>query len=291
MKKVFVSTAVADLHQAPQKIDVQDYSHQDLRDSQLLFGEQLVVERQVGNWIKVAALEQPKFNKTVGWQPYSGWVKRHEVRPITHQIQINAVVHQSRCTLFDQPNGQHLFSLSCGTFVAITNVMMDWSEIQTADGNHYFCHSHDLELLQKIESNQLRQKIVSTAQLFIGHPYLWGGRAVFQNKSIASVDCSGIVNLCYRRCGLIIPRDAHDQFLICSKIAKEQLQPADLMFFSPIDKQRITHVVLYVGNHQFIEAPQTNEHVRLISEDELLKVRSTKYQLYFGSILHKFAKK
>jgi len=37
---------------------------------------------------------------------------------------------------------------------------------------------------------------------------------------IAGADCSGIINLIFRSCGIEVPRDSHDQFLKSNKIKK-----------------------------------------------------------------------
>lgn len=53
------------------------------------------------------------------------------------------------------------------------------------------------------------------------------------------------------------------------KIKRAELKPADLIFSSKIDNpKKITHVALYAGNDQIIEAPQAGMVVRQVSFKE-----------------------
>lgn len=114
----------------------------------------------------------------------------------------------------------------------------------------------------------VRNQILEFARKHLGEYYFWGGRSLRdpQNKKVLTgVDCSGLVNLSYRQAGLLIPRDAHEQFMKAVKKDPSELKPADLIFLSKKDTpEKITHVMMYTGNGRIIEAPQTGETVREI---------------------------
>jgi cell wall-associated NlpC family hydrolase len=116
--------------------------------------------------------------------------------------------------------------------------------------------------------------VLRAADALVGDPYLWGGRTpggIAAGGQVTGIDCSGLVNLVYRRIGRAIPRDAHEQFLRVRRI--EALKPADLVFLSaPGDPAKIVHVMLYAGEGQIIEGPGTGQAVRRIALAERLNL-------------------
>jgi|SRR5438876_328454 len=88
--------------------------------------------------------------------------------------------------------------------------------------------------------------IMQYARAFQGVPYLWGG------TSGAGIDCSALVQLCYRMAGYILPRDADQQHDVLSQqVALEEMQEGDLIFFGT---KKITHVALALNNKEYIHA-------------------------------------
>jgi cell wall-associated NlpC family hydrolase len=119
--------------------------------------------------------------------------------------------------------------------------------------------------------DQLRQEILAQASKHIGERYLWGGRSLHnpKDKVATGVDCSGLINWSFRQVGIIIPRDAHEQFMRAHSVRPFSMKPADLIFFAKADDpHKIVHIAFYAGNDELIEAPQTGERVRKISFQE-----------------------
>ncbi len=68
--------------------------------------------------------------------------------------------------------------------------------------------------------------VTSYAKEFLGVPYLWGG------TSWHGLDCSGLVQLCYRMGGYILPRDAYQQHdALSQSVQRKELESGDLIFF------------------------------------------------------------
>jgi cell wall-associated NlpC family hydrolase len=88
--------------------------------------------------------------------------------------------------------------------------------------------------------------VTSYAKAFLGIPYLWGG------TSWRGIDCSGLVQLCYRMGGYTLPRDGEPQYhALSNDIKREQMQAGDLLFFG---RKQITHVALALNRHEYIHA-------------------------------------
>ena len=104
----------------------------------------------------------------------------------------------------------------------------------------------------------LRAELVKTARRFIGVPYRWGGTDVEEG-----FDCSGLTLVCYRLNGLNLPRVSRSQYQAGRRVARDQLQQGDLVFFATKGGSRVTHVGLYIGNGKFIHAPRTGKTVRI----------------------------
>lgn len=223
-RKCVTIPPVVDLRSAPHILLPQDYSHQEGRETQLLRGESLLLIDKEGEWLKVGALQQPRYTALEGWHPYPGWVHQSEVQEVSPEPYSHVV-----CT----PG-----SLSYGTLV-----------------------SSESAYTRPLTFQLNREQIVADAKQFVGAPYLWGGRSFtlipFQ---IASVDCSGLTNLLYRAQGIYIPRNAHDQYLM--SLSVDTLQPADLLYLAK--DNYITHVIMKLDTETFIEAPETGKRVRLL---------------------------
>lgn len=107
-------------------------------------------------------------------------------------------------------------------------------------------------------NRELRLEMVKTARRFLGVPYRWGG-----TDSNEGFDCSGLTLTCYRLNGLDLPRVSRDQFVAGRWVAREALQPGDLVFFATRGGRQVTHVGIYIGAGNFIHAPRTGETVRI----------------------------
>lgn len=89
----------------------------------------------------------------------------------------------------------------------------------------------------------------------MGKPYKWAAAGP------DSYDCSGLVYSLFKRIGIPLPRVSSDQATVGTYVAKEDLAYGDLVFFARNGKS-INHVGIYVGNGEFVHAPQTGDVVK-----------------------------
>jgi cell wall-associated NlpC family hydrolase len=96
----------------------------------------------------------------------------------------------------------------------------------------------------------------------VGTPYRWGG-----NTPDSGFDCSGLIGYVYRdAAGLQLPRTTREMnALSVPRVARQQLQSGDLVFFATGGGGRVSHAGIYVGEDRFVHAPSSGGTVRLDS--------------------------
>lgn len=97
--------------------------------------------------------------------------------------------------------------------------------------------------------------VVALAQAQLGKPYVWA--AAGPN----SFDCSGLVMFVYAHLGISLSHSAQAQYDASTPVSMAQAQPGDLVFFGS-GPSGITHVGIYVGGGQMIDAPYSGAVVR-----------------------------
>jgi len=126
----------------------------------------------------------------------------------------------------------------------------------------YIVHPEDYAAVKKKQYGRsyLREAIVKTASDFIGVPYLWGG-----NSPDTGFDCSGLTMTVYQLNGLNLPRHSAGQFEAGNLVGSDSLQKGDLIFFAIKEKNKVSHVGIYIGNGRFIHAPSRGKKIRIDS--------------------------
>jgi hypothetical protein len=195
-------------------------------ESQILLGEDFTVYEEQDGW----AWGQAALDGYVGYLPAAALVRPV---PPTHVVSGLATYLYPAADLKRRPLGR----LGFGARFAVTGECNGFLEL-AAGGFVFTKHASALD--------QPDPGFVATAQLFLGVPYLWGGR------SADGVDCSGLLQLVLQRAGIAAPRDSDQQAATLGQALPPpwdfaRLHAGDLVFFPG-------HAGIALGDGRFLHA-------------------------------------
>ena len=148
----------------------------------------------------------------------------------------------------DQRSGPHL-CLPIGVSLPVAEEEGIWTGLRLPTGDTGWVESKRTE--PDLAHPTTVDALLETAQLFIGVPYLWGGVSGF------GIDCSGFAQAVFRRHGIDLPRDAHQQAEYGAPVERREVQAGDLIYFAPsadAPRRRITHVGIALDSGRMIHA-------------------------------------
>ncbi|WP_254885554.1 NlpC/P60 family protein [Streptomyces sp. NA02950] len=87
----------------------------------------------------------------------------------------------------------------------------------------------------------------------IGKPYVWGA------EGPDSFDCSGLTSQAWAHAGRTIPRTSQEQWRQLPRVSLQRLRPGDLVIYN----KGASHVAIYAGNGQVVQAPRPGQVVKL----------------------------
>jgi cell wall-associated NlpC family hydrolase len=107
------------------------------------------------------------------------------------------------------------------------------------------------------------QAFLTAAESRVGMPYVWGAAGP------AAFDCSGLVQWSLAQAGVVMPRVAADQAQAGPAVSLSQLAPGDLLFYhtDPTAPGYISHVAIYLGDGEMIQAPEPGLDVEVVPAD------------------------
>ena len=188
------------------------------RDRQLLRGQAFTVH----------ALSETgwAFGETVA-DRYSGWIEASMLVPHfdavpTHRV-ANARTYAKAASGLKTPGD--ITPLSMGSELVVLDEQDGWSRIEWTDGlqpRRRFVPSLHLVPIDRKEPDA-----VAVAARLLGTPYLWGGNSAF------GIDCSGLVQIACRACGIACPGDSDQQIAQLGETLDPGTPPqrGDLMFW------------------------------------------------------------
>jgi gamma-D-glutamyl-L-lysine dipeptidyl-peptidase len=104
---------------------------------------------------------------------------------------------------------------------------------------------------------------VAEARAFLGTTYLWGG------LSTQGIDCSGLVHMAYRRLGVLVPRDAHEQEAAGAHVTDPHR--GDLATYGA---ETATHIAFWLGDGRILHATGSSGAEAVVEEEEPVELRA-----------------
>jgi cell wall-associated NlpC family hydrolase len=206
------------------------------QDSQLLYGEQFLVEESHGAYVYGHSTTDS----------YKGYIEREQLikdaPASTHFVQIRAT------HLYPEPSFKSRPFMPLSFLSRLTSTEKTENNFTQLDDGNWVFSDH----IAPIENFKMKNDLADTANMFIGTPYLYGGR------SEVGIDCSGLVQLCIYAGGYDCPpRDACDQEDSFGKPVTRNLQRNDVVYFKG-------HVGIMVDEKNIINA--TARHMTTLIE-------------------------
>jgi peptidoglycan DL-endopeptidase CwlO len=99
------------------------------------------------------------------------------------------------------------------------------------------------------------EKAVQFAYDQLNCPYVWGGTGPCHD----GFDCSGLTMEAWAAAGVSIPRTSYEQWDDLTHVNTNDLQPGDILVFNGA-----SHVGIYVGGGDLIDAPQTGMDIEKV---------------------------
>jgi len=203
-----------------------------------------ISQRVLGQPMSIKEIIDDRWCIATGDDSYTGYVERRfltdgAVSPDAMICVPFASVRQS-----PERSAQLVVRLSIGSCVTRLENQGQWTQIGFPDGETGWVMTVQLTDSQGLNYTHAPQRAMS----LFGTPYLWGGSSAY------GIDCSGLTQLMYRLCGVMLLRDAHLQRddSRFDHITFDALEPGDLVFFGTPDK--VTHVGMHHSPGKYIHS-------------------------------------
>ena len=217
--------------------------------SQCLLGVPVAIMAHDGEWLDVMTPEGYR-----GWVNQSSIVEKSDSEMARWRTAERFVVDSPKEILvydsmsLDAKHGV-VTDLVDGCLVEGKMISDKVLSIQLPDGRKGYADRNSFtEIGEWSNQSYDAEKIIARANALSGVPYLWGG------LSTKSMDCSGLVKLCYWSNGIIVPRDASQQACCGTVVEKTDLERGDLLFFGNEETGRVTHVGIYEGEGMYMHS-------------------------------------
>ncbi len=132
-----------------------------------------------------------------------------------------------------------------------------WCRLKLKTASKGYIPKHDVSMTYGLETawiakpvEQIRREVCEFGLRYVGNRYVWDSESLE-----FGCDCSAFVMLCYRNVAHIeLPHYSVLQSEMGRSISASELKPGDLVFYDSMGLGRISHVALYIGDGQVVQA-------------------------------------
>ncbi|MDZ5783209.1 C40 family peptidase [Marinococcus luteus] len=236
-------------------------------ESQALFGSKVHVLEKRNGWVKVAAEGQETPRNELG---YPGWVPEEQIVDSNRMAELEdapfALITSPTAELtYDKKGRKDYKKLSYNTRLPVVKKHQGEVLVATPSDGNKWIDASDIEIYDSEEAipTPEAKDIIADGKKFLGLPYLWAGMSGF------GFDCSGFTHTIFAANGIEIPRDSSVQAEQGDPVAKEELEPGDLLFFAYDNGEgRVHHVSMYIGGGDMIHSPNSRSTVEIVNLED-----------------------
>jgi hypothetical protein len=230
-------------------------------ETQALHGDKVIVTGHWRKWSHVVIPGQPTNRDSRG---YPGWIPTVQLtRTAPAAAGTSAIIRSATAWLWtgwraSGVAGRKLMLASYDTRLPVARATATYVQVKLIGGRNVAVRRGDVVLHSaRTAWGARRTKVVAEARKFLGLSYLWGGTSGF------GFDCSGFTYSVFRAYGVTLSRDADQQAVHGTPVARTRLLPGDLVFFRGSSTGPVVHVGMYLGGGNMIDAPHTGAAVRI----------------------------
>lgn len=209
-------------------------SHRSEMVTQVLFGELFEITDKTEGWVKVKLM----------YDGYEGWMDSKQLMPLYYETFDKLTNFGTSITLdlahvLTDHKRNVMIPVVIGSSLphVVNNIFYIEDDKYTYEG-----------IVRPVKEVSTPENILENAYMYLGAPYLWGGRSPF------GIDCSGFTQMTFKLSGIKLLRDANQQATQGKTVEFiNEAIPGDLAFFDN-DEGKIIHTGIFLGNNQIIHA-------------------------------------
>lgn len=181
------------------------------RDSQILYGEQFLMEESHGAYV---------YGYSV-LDGYKGYIERALL--VKNVPASNALVKAKATHLYPEPDFKSRPTMLLSFLSRLTTLDNQENGFTALDDGQWIFTDH----IAPLEGFKMPEDIAQTATIYLGTPYVYGGRSCF------GIDCSGLIQqTMIANAYPCPPRDTTDQQGAFGKeVSREAIQRNDIVYF------------------------------------------------------------